>query len=763
MARKRRSAPARRTEQGAAPSEPSAPPAALAPAPAPPYASTSTSLPPEPAQDGRAALLLALMMFLAPGLGFPGEEMLQDTLKSIIVSFFALAAAALFLLAQRDRREPLRWHGVLWLPLLLCAYALGSMAWSHRYLGGVEAVRWFVFALIAWLRLNTLSRERLPTLAAFIHAGTLAASLWAALQFWSGWSLFPQGPNPASTFVNRNFFAEFVVCTLPFAALLLARARSLQAIVLLAASIGFVLTTILMTGTRAALMALWLQALAVLPLLAWRCRAQLAWPAWPRSWRLVALLTMLATVLLLGMLPSANPKIAQEGFGTTALQRGFMRTQSIGPKDPSLNMRVVMWRATATMIADRPLAGVGAGAWESALPLYQASGAQLETDYYVHNEFLQMVAEYGLAGWAFLLLLAAYLLQATWRSWAAATPQAQADQPWRGVLLCSLLALMLVSNIGFPWRMAATGALFALCLGGLAASDARLGFMRPARARRLRWSPGVARGALAGIAACLVLAALITHHAVESERKLVTAARLALSITATGQPDHPQLAATRQRILQLTREGIALNPHYRKVTPIVADELARWGDWENATWIWDSVLGSRPHIVAIIGNAARGYSVMGQDQKALAYLARAKAIQPDAPTVRSLEVLLLARTGRTEEAYAAAKQAYAANAVDHDLLQSLFVLAWRHRDYSVARQALARRVLMYPESNALGLVQMGLLAAEEHGDPARGLDYFRRGLAAASEAERPALAREIPEAVRAQVLSSLPQTSANSR
>ena len=239
----------------------------------------------------------------------------------------------------------------------------------------------------------------------------------------------------------------------------------------------------------------------------------------------------------------------------------------------------------------------------------------------------------------------------------------------------------------------------------------------------------------------------------ESERKLVTAARLALSVSASGRPNDPRLAATRQEILDLAREGIALNPHYRKVTPIVADELARWGDWENATWIWDSVLGSRPNIVAIIGNAARGYSVMGQHDKALAYLARAKRIQPDAPTVRSLEVLLLAQGGRSEEAYVQAKQAYAANVVDYDLLQSLFVLAWRHKDYSLARQALARRVLLYPSSNALGLVQMGLLAVDEFGDPQRGVEYFRRGLAAASESERQSLLREIPDAVRAQVLA----------
>ncbi len=114
------------------------------------------------------------------------------------------------------------------------AYALGSMAWSHTYLAAVEAIRWFIFSLLLWLGLNTLSRERLPLLALAVHGGAVVASLWAALQFWTSLPLFPQGPHPASTFVNRNFFAEFAVCTLPFGAVLLARSRRSAEAVLIA-------------------------------------------------------------------------------------------------------------------------------------------------------------------------------------------------------------------------------------------------------------------------------------------------------------------------------------------------------------------------------------------------------------------------------------------------------------------------------------------------------------------------------------------------
>jgi O-antigen ligase len=755
VARKRR-APA------GLPSDTPRTPAAAAARTVPGPASANASLPAEPRDDGWATGLLGAMVLLAPALGMPGEEMLQDTLKSIVVAFFTLAAALLFFQAQRDRREPLRWHGVVWLPLLLLAYALGSMAWSHTYLGGVESVRWFLFAVIAWLALNCLSRERLPLLAWCFHLGAVIASTWAILQFWTGMSLFPQGPNPASTFINRNFFAEYAVCTLPFGVLLLARARASAAVALRAASIGLVVTALLMTGTRGALIAMWLQFLVVLPLIAWRCRKQLAWSGWTWQVRALAVAVLVGTVLALGAIPTGNPKILDEERGASALARGMNRTQSVSLKDPSLGIRMVMWRATVNLIKARPITGVGAGAWESDIPLYQAEGSQLETDYYVHNEFLQLVAEYGVVGWLFLLLLAAYLLSTAWRTWRDPSPAADAERPLRGVLLCSLLALMVVSNIGFPWRLAATGALFALCLGGLAASDARLGYTARVLARPLRWSRRTSTIAVGATGACLLLALFITQQAAESERKLVSAAKTALSITGSGDPNNPRFNALKQEMLQRVRDGVAINRHYRKITPMVADELARWGDWRNATWIWDSVLSSRPYVVAIISNAARGYSAMGRQDKALEYLERARRIQPRAPSVRSLEVIILARDGQEAKAMQLAKEAMQAGIVDFDLVNAYYVLAWRAKDYPLALKLLERRMAQWPESRALGLVQRATLYEEGFQDTDRALASAREGLAAASPQERAQLLEQLPASLRSR-LDAPPQTSATSR
>ena len=684
-----------------------------------------------PAEIGGAdltAILLAAAVFLAPALGVPTEEMLQDTLKSIVVSLIALGAALLFFWQQRQRREPLRWHALMWLPLLLMAYALGSMAWSHSYLGGVEAIRWFIFSVLLWLGLNSLSRERLPLLAWGIHGGAVVAALWAVLQFLVDFRLFPQGPNPASTFVNRNFFAEFAACTLPFSALLLARSRRPGEIALLAASSGLVIVAILMTGTRSALSAMWLQLLLLLPLILWLNRKQLAMGQWDNARRFIAIGFLLLTVLGLGLLPSGNARIQQELRGSTALERGFKRTASISLEDGSLGVRMIMWKATARMIQARPLSGVGAGAWESEIPLYQSKGSQLETDFYVHNEFLQLLAEYGLVGWIFLLLLFAYLLDAAWRTVRDKTVSGQAEAPFRAVVLCSLLALFVVSNVGFPWRMAATGAIFAVCLAALAASDARLGVRGRWAAMAMQWRPAFSRAALVASVACLALAVYITQQAAQSEQKIVKATKLALSISASGDTSNPKWDRAKGDVLRLIREGVELNRHYRKITPMVADEMARWGDWRNAVWIWESVLSSRPYVVVIMSNIARGYASIGNPQKALEYLERARKIQPQAPAVLSLEVILLSRTGQEARALALARNAVRDNVVDYDLLNATVGLARRGGDYPLAIKALELLMAGWPQTRAAGYAQLGNLYASGLKDQRKALDAFRKAL-----------------------------------
>ena len=711
-------------------------------------ASASVSALPQEVERGDwTVAILALMMLVTPAIGVPNEYMLQDTLKSMVVAFAAVGAGLIFFWQQRNRRAGLRWHSVMWLPLALMLYALGSMSWSHTFLGGVEAIRWFIFSLILWLGLNTLSRQRTPYLIEGIHWGAVICSLWTVLQFYFDFAYIPQGPNPASTFVNRNFFAEFVVCTFPFTAYLLAQAKASSRITLLAFTLGFNIVALMMTGTRGALVALWLL-LAIMPVIAFIYRKQSAFIKWDSGKRILAGGVLMATVVTMGLIDSGNPKIIAEqaafSSATTPFDRAFKRTASIKTTDASLNIRLIMWKATGEMIKANPLTGVGAGAWEAMQPLYQTEGSQLETDYYVHNEILQLLAEYGLTGLLFLLALFSYLLLAAWRTLRNKTPEGVMEAPMRAVVLSSILALLIVSNIGFPWRLASTGCIFALALALLAASDARLSIGGVAGAARIHWKPAFSQIAAVLLMICLALTAYISQQAAATEKKIVSAVKIALTISQSGDVNSPKWDKQKREMLTLARQGIDINTHYRKITPMLGDELAKWGDWKNAIWIWESVIVSRPYVVALMSNVARGYSQLGNNEKALEFLARCEKIQPKAVSVRSLKVILMSRSGKEKEAAILAQQYMNEGTVDFDLLSAAYILGIRKSDFDMALQGLELRNKDWPASRQDGYLKMANIYVQQKKDDVLAVQAFKGALDATPEKDRAALRQQIP-------------------
>ena len=695
------------------------------------------------------------MMVMVPAMGVPHEELLQDTMKSIWVSFFALTGSFVFFWHQRKQSGVLNLHILLCLTLGLMAYALGSMAWSHAYLGGVEAVRWFVLSLILFLGMNTWTHSRVTFLAWGIHFGAVLASLWAALQFWNDFNLFVQGPNPASTFVNRNFFAEYVVCTLPFTVLLLTRVRDKISVYLLTFSLGFNVVALMMTGTRSALIGL-LALLFILPFIVYRYRDQCVSTGWRIHHHIAIAVLLFGTIFSLGSIHSKNPKITAESGQVNALDRALSRSLSMAKPDEythgSFSIRSQMWKTTGRMILSNPLTGVGAGAWEVQSPLFQEPGSQLETDYYAHNEILQLLAEYGLAGWSFLFTLFVYLAWAAYKTWTDKTRQGRSEAPLRSLTLTSLLMFLLVSNAGFPWRMASTGALFALSLSVLAASDARLGASRLSIYKAVSWKVSFSLEALYTTAICTGLALYIAQQAILCESKLVHAIKIALTISQSGQANDPRWENEKNIMLQLVQEGIAINPHYRKLTPMVADALASWGDWKNATWIWESVLDSRPNVVAIIANVARGYMQLGNVAKAQEYIDRAKLLQPTAPSIATLEVMLWSRTGRDQEAIVNAKRLLQSGVFDYDLVRSAYFLGIKNKNPELAILALELKIKVWPAQAVDGWIKLGnIYASAQANDENKALQAYQTAIAASPIAYKNAVLASIPPDYRLKI------------
>jgi O-antigen ligase len=699
--------------------------------------------------------LLGLMMFVLPAVGVPNELMLQDTLKSAIAAFGILGAALMFFWQQRHRSKPLLWHGMVWLPVVLMLYALGSMMWSHTYLAGVEAIRWFLLGLLMWLGLNTLTRQNLPLLLWGIHAGAVVASFWVVLQFWFDFSLFPQAAPPSSTFINRNFFAEYAVTVLPLSVYLLASNRASRWLSVVAFSVALDVVALLMTGTRSALVALFLL-VPVLMVTLIRYRQQFAFKRWRSGNRALVGLILITGVWAMGSVPSGNATIIQEGAGATALQRSFHRAASMTERqeytERSFSIRSQMWMATARMMIANPWTGVGAGAWEVQIPLYQRNSTTLETDYYAHNEWLQLLSEYGLlAGGLVMAFFLAYLIHAT--ATTLSLPQhAASEAAPRAVFLSGLLALFIVSNAGFPWHLASGGTLLALGFGALAASDKRIEQQKTFVLNGFKLSRAIALAMPGVTLCCLALAIYLTAQAWQVERKIVHAIQLGIFLGQTLPPPAQPEAERKTEMLAELHEGISINSHYRSFVAIAAEKLSASGDYVNAAWALESVVASRPNVPALWYGLAMNYAQSGQHERANVALQQVQRLKPDAIETVTLTVTLLSKAGHDDQAIALVTQMLDARKFDFELLQTAYALGLKTRNQNLAVRSLQLFDQTWPEHAAdtyfrLGSVYANSIAA----DDAKALAAFKRGLAAVPEHEKANYIRQLPERFRNQV------------
>jgi tetratricopeptide (TPR) repeat protein len=254
---------------------------------------------------------------------------------------------------------------------------------------------------------------------------------------------------------------------------------------------------------------------------------------------------------------------------------------------------------------------------------------------------------------------------------------------------------------------------------------------------------------LCGTAVCTGLAIYIAQQAIECEAKLVRASKMALSIAASGVPNDPGWAKDKTLLIQLLQQGIAINPHYRKITPMAADALASWGDWKNATWVWESVLASRPYVVVMLANAARGALQAGNIQNAQNYIDRAKQIQANAPSLTSLQVMLWSRTGHESEAMQEAQTLLQGGAVDRDLVQTAYFLGLQHKQPQLAILALEKGIQAWPDRAVDGWLKLGDIynSALAH-DPVKAKNAYQAAFEATAPAYKAMVLNRIPASYR---------------
>ena len=311
-------------------------------------------------------------------------------------------AAVLLLILWAVRQWPgFHWHfNPLLAPILafaaLCLAQLLLKKSVYLYATKVELLRYTPYAVIFFLVCAVFdTAPKLKRLAIFFCFYGFAVAMFAILQGVSGtsklyWIREPHyGSIIFGPYVNHAHYAGLMEMLAPFPLLLAVSGRiepSRRALYAFAALV--MALSILLSGSRGGIIAFTIEIFFVVAVLSRRRRARRA--------NAIFVVGFLAVLLVLfGWLAT------HELTSTIAALRN--------PGDPSVaGFRLAVLKDSLGMVKDKPLLGWGAGTFPYVFPQYQSFYSTFYVNY-AHNDYMQLLAETGSAGFALLLWFAGLL------------------------------------------------------------------------------------------------------------------------------------------------------------------------------------------------------------------------------------------------------------------------------------------------------------------------------------------------------------------
>lgn len=404
----------------------------------------------EPLNIIGALWAIALLAPFAPWLPKPAPSGLpwrQELVLSLLLTF------TVFLLARKvwRTRTPFIYlkqgELSLLLPLgLFILWSAASMLWARAaYPALHHTFVWAAYAFFFILMRRVAERPRLLRASLFTLASVLfILSLSCMIEYWGAPN--ESGVRTISLFRFFNGFGEMLAVAIPLFAALALKLRRSRAAVLCGATAVFAWLAMLQALERAPIIgaAVALLALAVLSAACRRFR--------PHSVARACLL-LLAFVLATALQVVPSPLTQGRSSAVTRL-----RATSVS--EANTQVRFLFWGVGLEMLREHPLTGVGANNYDVAYPQARTQFSvrhntsplvSMHEEMLVeraHNEYVQMLAELGVVGFALFLGFCMALALAAWRalrrSRSALVPGA----------CCSMLAFILssgASSASFRW------------------------------------------------------------------------------------------------------------------------------------------------------------------------------------------------------------------------------------------------------------------------------------------------------------------------
>jgi O-antigen ligase len=320
-------------------------------------------------------------------------------------------------------------------------------------------------AILTARRMGWLWRDRIWVAALPVVVVAWLESALGLVQFYLSRMSGAAAGSSTGTYVNRNHYAGLLEMALPVAmgAGIWMYSRGVtrhsssgraavwaSAWLVMAASLLLgIVTSLSRMGFLAALGGVGMAGALAIGANEGRPGGERAW--WRRWWPAAALVAGLTWVFV--FLPTDELILRFAAFAQT--------------ENVTQDTRSQIWRETGDLVAAYPVLGAGLGSYEAAFQRYKSVAPENTVDF-AHNDYLQVLAEMGVAGFAVACALAGYVF---WRVGRVVRWERGRRNWWMAVgLLGGLAAMALHSLVDFNLYIPAN-ALALAWLAGLAVSD----------------------------------------------------------------------------------------------------------------------------------------------------------------------------------------------------------------------------------------------------------------------------------------------------
>jgi O-antigen ligase len=350
-------------------------------------------------ERGILFLVLAILVLGPLALGAVGWLSFL-VIQGLTIGVLLLWTARLWL----DPRPKFLWPPVCWAVLAFAVYTIIRYATAPvEYVARQELIQVLVYAFLFLAIVNNLHRQecvQIISLTVIFLAMTISG--YAFYQFLTGskhvWFFASLYANRGSgTYISPNHLGGFLDMLLPMA-LAFTFVGRVKAVVriLLGYSALVILVGIAVTVSRGAWFSSAFALLLFFGILVFQ-----------RAYRLPALV-FFACVLCGGIILAPKAALFEKRLKQMVLESGKLNDDT----------RYALWHPALRMTGDHPLWGAGPAHFDVLFPAYRPEIVQADPDW-VHNDYLNTLADYGIAGGVLVLATMVLLAWGLRRTWSA--------------------------------------------------------------------------------------------------------------------------------------------------------------------------------------------------------------------------------------------------------------------------------------------------------------------------------------------------------